>query len=62
MELQLQHLISCVPAVVQFTPSQIVDNQNIASLRIHVERLIKRVKKYKLATAEHRTFDPCRLS
>lgn len=32
----------------QFTPSQIEDNQKIASLRIHVERHIKRVKKYKL--------------
>ena len=32
----------------QFTASQIEDNQKIASLRIHVERHIKRVKEYKL--------------
>lgn len=32
----------------QFTPSQIEDNQKIASLRIHVERHIKRVKEYRL--------------
>lgn len=32
----------------QFTPSQIEDNKKIASLRIHVERHIKRVKEYKL--------------
>jgi hypothetical protein len=34
----------------QFTTSQIDDNQKIASLRIHVERHIKRVKEYKLFT------------
>ncbi|CAC5422034.1 unnamed protein product [Mytilus coruscus] len=32
----------------QFTPSQIEDNQKIASLRIHVERHIKRAKEYRL--------------
>nr|XP_022327020.1 uncharacterized protein LOC111126573 [Crassostrea virginica] len=32
----------------QFTASQIEDNQKIASLRIHVERHIKRLKEYKL--------------
>lgn len=32
----------------QFTSSQIADNQKIASLRIHVERHIKRVKEYRL--------------
>lgn len=32
----------------QFTPSQIEDNKKIASLRIHVERHIKRVKEYRL--------------
>lgn len=32
----------------QFTPSQIEDNQKIASLRIHVERHIKRLKEYRL--------------
>ncbi|XP_069105555.1 uncharacterized protein [Argopecten irradians] len=32
----------------QFSPSQIEDNQKIASLRIHVERHIKRLKEYRL--------------
>lgn len=32
----------------QFTQSQIEDNQSISSLRIHVERHIKRVKEYRL--------------
>ncbi|KAK3099693.1 hypothetical protein FSP39_008144 [Pinctada imbricata] len=32
----------------QFTQSQIEDNQKIASLRIHVERHIKKVKEYRL--------------
>lgn len=32
----------------QFTQSQVEDNQKIASLRIHVERHIKRVKEYRL--------------
>ena len=32
----------------QFTASKVEDNQNIASLRIRVERHIKRVKEYKL--------------
>lgn len=32
----------------QFSSSQVEDNQKIASLRIHVERHIKRVKEYKL--------------
>jgi hypothetical protein len=32
----------------RFTSSQIQDNQKFASLRIHVERHIKRVKEYNL--------------
>lgn len=48
----------------QFTPSQIEDNQKIASLRIHVERHMKRVKEYSLCQTVtiHCTFVNCRVN
>lgn len=43
--LQIPNFLTCKQ---QFTPEEIAENEKIASVRIHVERYIRRIKEYKL--------------